>query len=119
MAIGEGHIASVTAVALGPKGATFVVTGGADQLLKVWELKEPDALAPGPRKLRTTAAVSAHDKDINTVAVSPNGALLCTGSQDRTAKLWRTADLAPVATLKGHKRGVWQVRARGTVRDEG
>jgi U3 small nucleolar RNA-associated protein 13 len=52
--------------------------------------------------------VSAHDKDINTVAVSPNGAIICTGSQDRTAKLWRTTDLAPVATLKGHKRGVWQ-----------
>jgi len=54
--------------------------------------------------------VSAHDKDINTVAVSPNGAIICTGSQDRTAKLWRTSDLAPIATLKGHKRGVWQVR---------
>ena len=34
-----------------------------------------------------TAAVSAHDKDINAVAVSPNDAFICTASQDRTAKV--------------------------------
>jgi WD40 repeat protein len=31
--------------------------------------------------------VSAHDKDINAVAVSPNDAFVCTASQDRTAKV--------------------------------
>lgn len=34
-----------------------------------------------------TAAVAAHDKDINAVAVSPNDALVVTASQDRTAKV--------------------------------
>lgn len=37
-------------------------------------------------RLRATAAVAAHDKDINALAVSPNDALICTASQDRTAK---------------------------------
>ncbi len=41
----------------------------------------------GVRELRVTAAVSAHDKDINAVAVSPNDAFVCTASQDRTAKV--------------------------------
>ena len=36
-----------------------------------------------------TAAVSAHDKDINAIAVSPNDAFVCTASQDRTAKVHR------------------------------
>ena len=39
------------------------------------------------RELVVTAAVSAHDKDINAVAVSPNDAFVCTASQDRTAKV--------------------------------
>ena len=38
-------------------------------------------------KLPAMAATAAHDKDINSVAFSPNDALLCTGSQDRTAKV--------------------------------
>jgi WD40 repeat protein len=29
--------------------------------------------------------------------------------QDRTAKLWRLPDLTPVATFRGHKRGIWSV----------
>lgn len=38
-------------------------------------------------RLRATAGVAAHDKDINALAVSPNDALICTASQDRTAKV--------------------------------
>ncbi len=30
----------------------------------------------------------AHEKDINSVAVSPNDALIATGSADRTVKFW-------------------------------
>lgn len=38
-------------------------------------------------KLQAIAAVAAHDKEINAVAISPNDALLCSASQDRTAKV--------------------------------
>lgn len=41
-----------------------------------------------PTQMLVTAAVAAHDKDINAVAVSPNDALVVTASQDRTAKVW-------------------------------
>ena len=37
--------------------------------------------------LQSLAAVNAHDKDINSVAISPNESLVCTTSQDRTAKV--------------------------------
>ena len=40
-----------------------------------------------PTQLQSTAVVAAHDKDINALAVSPNDALICTASQDRTAKV--------------------------------
>ena len=32
-------------------------------------------------KLSSQAAVVAHDKDINSLAVAPNDSLICTGSQ--------------------------------------
>ena len=54
---------------------------GADKLLKVWDIAPfVDATAAAaadsppsapPSALRVTAAVVAHDKDINTVAVAP------------------------------------------------
>lgn len=58
-------------------------------------------------KPRFTA--KAHDKDINSVAVAPNDKLIASGSQDRLIKLWDPKDLSLIATLKGHKRGVWCV----------
>ena len=43
---------------------------------QVWDIKSLDPAAAGaggkPAKLRVTAAVAAHDKDINAVAVAPN-----------------------------------------------
>ena len=69
---------------------------GADKLLKVWDLAPfsshtlTDAAgSAAPSPLRVTAAVVAHDKDINTVAIAPNDSLLATGSQDKTAKVWK------------------------------
>lgn len=46
-------------------------------------------------------------KDINIVSIAPNDSLISTGSQDKTIKLWRSTDLSLKATLKGHRRGVW------------
>lgn len=34
-----------------------------------------------PTNLKAKAVVAAHDKDINSIAVSPNGSLVCSGSQ--------------------------------------
>ena len=59
-----------------------------------------------PTALSTAAA---HDKDVNAVAFSPDNGLICTGSQDKTAKLWSVPALAPVKTFRGHTRGVWTV----------
>lgn len=64
---------------------------------------------PSMQQLSTVAAVAAHEKDINAVAFSPNDALLATASQDRTVKLWKLPHLVLVQTLRGHKRGVWDV----------
>jgi len=65
----------------------------------------------GIEELKKSAdGVVAHLKDINGLAVSADDNLVATGSSDRTVKLWKANDLtSPLATLKGHKRGVWSV----------
>lgn len=129
--LGVGHVGAVTSVAFSKKalsggdslsaakpakagrpGAPFLVSVGADKLLKVWDLapalsalalqaasaaegEDGSQLAEGsgnsgsgrglgaPAMLQTLAAVAAHDKDINAVAVSPNDAMVATASQVR------------------------------------
>lgn len=72
-----------------------LISAGADKLLKVWDVASALALAASPTegsnesvpKLKATAATAAHGKDINAIAVAPNDSLICTASQDRTAKV--------------------------------
>ncbi len=58
---------------------------------------EADHLTPPP--VRT---FKGHAHWIKSVAFSPDGTLLATGSRDKTIRLWCVADGTPVRTLKGH-----------------
>eukprot|EP00850_Spirogloea_muscicola_P018245 SM000165S02206 [mRNA] locus=s165:102031:106956:- [translate_table: standard] len=115
LAVGSGHMGAVGGVAFARRKPSFLVSGSSDRTLKVWSLdgvldaKGSGGDHVGPLKLASRATTAAHDKDINAVAVSPNDALACSGSQDRTARVWRLPELAPGVVLRGHKRGVWCV----------
>lgn len=101
-----------------PKGGQvdFVATAGADRLLKVWSLetlveerKQDMEIDLSPLALKATAAIAAHDKEINTVAVAPNNLYLATGSLDKTVRVWKMPHLSLHVALKGHRRGIWSV----------
>ena len=68
-----------------------MVSGSQDLTLKMWTLPsetsgdETDQQRPGTMTARLTE--KAHDKDINSVTVSPNDKLIASGSQDKTAKV--------------------------------
>ena len=110
IAVGQGHVSAVSSVAFSRKRSSgFIVTGGTDKLLKVWDTSTLELDSDSPAKLRVISAVAAHDKDINSVALSPNDAVLVTGSQDRMAKVWMLPSLLAGPVLKGHKRGIWSV----------
>lgn len=120
LAVGTGHVSAVTGVAFSASGG-FVVSSGADKLLRVWDVErvlntrksrvksasERGSLDETP--LPALAAIPAHDKDINAVCISPNDQLVASASQDKTIKLWRMPDLTPVMVLRGHRRGIWSI----------
>jgi U3 small nucleolar RNA-associated protein 13 len=123
VAIGTGHTDSVGAVCFSKRNhdygltsrSAFLCTGAGDKILKRWNVPIAvlDAVSSEEQsevmKLGCTHSVRAHEKDINTIAISPNDAIIASGSQDKTIKLWRSSDLSAVHTLSGHKRGVWRV----------
>ncbi|OQR79259.1 transducin beta protein 3-like [Tropilaelaps mercedesae] len=109
IAKGAGHSHPVGAVAVSklkadPKGNLQVLSGGEDTTLKLW-LYNLDT-----SKLSCQFTVKAHDKDIMSIDMSWNNAIVATGSQDKSVKLWDSSDLSPVGVLRGHRRGVWCVR---------
>ncbi|CAN7979790.1 unnamed protein product, partial [Ixodes pacificus] len=112
---GKGHTQAIASVACSRLTSSFVVTGSQDTTLKLWEVPErprlvtvvnPHAGAPLTSKL----TVAAHEKDVNSVSVSPNDQLIASASQDKTAKLWSAADLSLLGTFRGHRRGIWCVQ---------
>ncbi|CAA6673787.1 unnamed protein product [Spirodela intermedia] len=107
--VASGHMGAVGAVAFSKKHRNFFVSGSSDRTIKVWGLDSLSESLNQETKLKAKAIVAGHDKDINCLAVSPNDALVCSGSQDRNACVWRLPDLVSVAVLKGHKRGIWSV----------
>lgn len=113
VAQGLSHTNAVGSITFSRLKASFIVSGSQDCTVKVWDLPQ-DLSATGTEIHQLTArgTEKAHDKDVNSVAVSPNDKLLASGSQDRTAKLWSLAgegSLGLLGVFRGHRRGVWAV----------
>lgn len=108
---GEGHFSAIECIAFSQKSTQNICTGDADGFLKLWDSAWATTAShkKDVHSMNTVSTTAAHEKDVNTVAFSPDDSLLCSGSQDKLAKLWSIPSLAPVLTLRGHKRGVWSV----------
>nr|XP_057904992.1 transducin beta-like protein 3 [Doryrhamphus excisus] len=111
VAHGSSHTNAVGSITCSRLKTSFIVSGSQDYTVKVWDLPA-DLSTTHVSQLTARVTEKAHDKDVNSVAVSPNDKLLASGSQDRTAKLWSLAGKDSISLLgvfRGHRRGVWAV----------
>jgi len=115
----EGHVDAVGAVSWGQRTGGICCSGSNDTSIKLWNTSKLAARAKNgqlavadgePATVAVLRGWKAHDKDINSLAVSPNEAMVASGSQDRTVKMWHVETGALALTCKGHKRGVWCVK---------
>ena len=131
----EGHAESVGAIAMPQQQQSetetlsFMFTGSQDRTIKMWDLSSlhPDGLS-SLQYFHSLTTFKAHDKDINSLDISPNSRLLVSGSQDKTAKIYEIiyapgfknstarGELKFRGTCRGHKRGVWTVKFSPTDR---
>ncbi|MGB3191704.1 MAG: serine/threonine-protein kinase [Limnoraphis sp.] len=58
---------------------------------------------------RQIAALTGHSDLIRSVAYSPDGRILASGSYDKTIKLWDVPTRREIATLRGHSNSVFSV----------
>lgn len=105
-AIFQGHVGSVTAVALARSSETpdFLITGSNDLTIKKWKIPKAEGIVKVSEYTRR-----AHEKDINSIDIAPNDEYFATASFDKLGKVWNTISGETIGILKGHKRGLWDI----------
>ena len=96
----SAHSMPVTSASFSPDGKT-IVSGSNDKTIKVWDagvsaLTHPPTLNPNLTAPVLAAASlelkaekqSAHSGEVNSVAFSPDGKSIVSGSDDKTIKVW-------------------------------
>eukprot|EP00187_Rhodella_violacea_P017904 CAMPEP_0184723034 /NCGR_PEP_ID=MMETSP0314-20130426/23906_1 /TAXON_ID=38298 /ORGANISM="Rhodella maculata, Strain CCMP 736" /LENGTH=825 /DNA_ID=CAMNT_0027187745 /DNA_START=84 /DNA_END=2558 /DNA_ORIENTATION=+ len=102
----EGHEKGVNCIDYYAGGdKPYLVSGGDDQLLKVWDYQTKACVQ----------SLDAHTHNVSAVAFLPDRPLIISGSEDGMIKLWNSNTYRLETTLGYHLDRVWSISAvRGT-----
>lgn len=102
-----GHTGRVNSVVFSPDGRTLAsgsgfyydrISGLAEEdVLKIWEVKSGQEIIN----------LKGHTKGVTSVAFSPDGKTLATGSHDQTIKIWDVESGVEIGCFTGHRDHVW------------
>ncbi len=115
-------VGPVNSVAFSPDGR--IIASGSRRTIKLWQVSDaersittPHAPKRSRRNIkpwqvsdrRLLRFLGGHSDDILSVAFSPDGRIIASGSNDNTIKLWRASDGKLLRILEGHSRIVSSV----------
>ncbi|WVQ81922.1 hypothetical protein IAT38_004049 [Cryptococcus sp. DSM 104549] len=110
----KGHKDSVYSVAFSPDGKCLV-SGSLDRTLRIWDLTatkreievQPAGSKEGAKNLGTCqSTLNGHKDYVLSVAISPDGQWVVSGSKDRSIQFWHIASGQAQLMLQGHKNSV-------------
>ncbi|KIM95925.1 hypothetical protein OIDMADRAFT_183392 [Oidiodendron maius Zn] len=106
----DGHKDSVYSVAFAPNGRDLV-SGSLDRTIKMWELVAPRGGHPstGPKGGRCIKTFEGHKDFVLSVALTPDGNWVLSGSKDRGVQFWDPRTGNTQLMLQGHKNSVISV----------
>ncbi|NMG05524.1 NB-ARC domain-containing protein [Brasilonema sp. UFV-L1] len=104
----QGYASWVQSVAFSPNG-TILASGNEDWTVRLWDVGTHQELKTSPLAEKTAVILQGHTGWVCSVAFSPDGKTLASGSSDRTLKLWDISNGRCLKTLLGHTRWVRSV----------
>ncbi|RCH91987.1 proteinral transcription repressor [Rhizopus stolonifer] len=104
----EGHKDSVYSVAFMPDGKTLV-SGSLDKTLRMWQLGGERSNGGYDRKSACIQVFTGHKDFVLSVATTPDGNWIVSGSKDRGVQFWDPRTGQTQFMLQGHKNSVISV----------
>jgi WD40 repeat protein/serine/threonine protein kinase len=111
----EGHTAAVPWVAFSPDGSRLV-SAGWDKTVRVWDVTEGRsaslfglALGEAPKARQAFPALTGHTDRVHSVAFSPDGKLIASGSDDKCVRVWEASTGKEALPPLFHRGWVWSV----------
>lgn len=98
----NGHKDSVYSVAFSPNGG-HLVSGSLDKTIRMWKLNNYPRLSGGPKNGECIRTFEGHKDFVLSVALTPNGEWVMSGSKDRGVQFWDPETGHAQLMLQGHK----------------